>query len=104
MTLSGAYSPAFSDEEIETIRKSAAGHKRNIAIVDILLSSGIRVSELVRLNRSSINLENRTCIVFGKGTKQRVTYFDVHTKIDTTLRYANVHQSNVRHSHQKFIC
>ena len=181
--------PAFSDEQIETIRKSASNNKRNIAIIDILLSSGIRVSELVRLNRSSINLSTRTCTVFGKGAKQRVTYFNVrtktelerylktrkdknnalfvtsrkkrkngaysrltvnsiekmirgigartdienvhphrfrrtmatraidkgmpieqvqvllgHTKIDTTLRYANVQQSNVRYSHRKFIC
>lgn len=181
--------PAFSDEQIENIRKSVSGNKRNIAIVDILLSSGIRVSELARLDRSSINLSARTCVVFGKGAKQRETYFDVrakielenylksrkdknkalfvterknnrngthsrlsvnaiekmirevgvktqienvhphrfrrtmatraidkgmpieqvqvllgHTKIDTTLRYANVQQSNVRHSHQKYVC
>lgn len=181
--------PAFSDEQIENIRKSVSGNKRNIAIVDILLSSGIRVSELARLDRSSINLVARTCVVFGKGAKQRETYFDVrakielenylksrkdknkalfvterknnrnrthsrlsvnaiekmirevgvktqienvhphrfrrtmatraidkgmpieqvqvllgHTKIDTTLRYANVQQGNVRHSHQKYVC
>ena len=154
-----------------------------------MLSSGIRISELVRLNRSSVNLNERTCVVFGKGAKQREIYFDVrtkiefenylrnrkdknralfvtsrkrkkggiytrltvnsvekmireigskteienvhphrfrrtmatkaidkgmpieqvqvllgHTKIDTTLRYANVQQANVRHSHEKFIC
>ena len=181
--------PAFSDEQIEVIRKTAAQNNRDIAIIDILLSSGIRVSELVRLNRSSINLNSRTCVVFGKGSKQRETYFDVrtkielenylktrkdknralfvsshkkskhgtysrltinsvekmirkigirtdiddvhphrfrrtmatkaidkgmpieqvqvllgHTKIDTTLRYANVQQDNVRHAHQKYIC
>lgn len=181
--------PALSDEQIEVIRKTVAENKRNLAIVDILLSSGIRVSELVRLNRSSINLNSRTCIVFGKGSKQRETYFDVrtkielenylktrkdknralfvslhkknkhgiytrltvnsvekiireigqkteienvhphrfrrtmatraidkgmpieqvqvllgHTKIDTTLRYANVQQNNVKYSHQKYVC
>ena len=74
--------PALSDEQIEVIRKTVAENKRNLAIVDILLSSGIRVSELVRLNRSSINLNSRTCIVFGKGAKQRETYFDVRTKIE----------------------
>lgn len=181
--------PALSDEQIEVIRKSAAENTRNLAIIDILLSSGIRVSELVHLNRSSINLNSRTCIVFGKGSKQRETYFDVrtkielenylksrkdknralfvserkktkhgaytrlsansiermirkigektdienihphrfrrtmatraidkgmpieqvqvllgHTKIDTTLRYANVQQNNVKYSHQKYVC
>lgn len=180
---------ALSEEQIEVIRKKASNNNRNLAIIDFLLSSGIRVSELVRLNRSSINLNSRTCIVFGKGAKQRETYFDVrtkielenylktrkdknralfvterkkskhgsysrlsinsiekmireigqktdienvhphrfrrtmatraidkgmpieqvqvllgHTKIDTTMRYANVQQANVRYSHQKFIC
>lgn len=181
--------PALSDEQIEVIRKTASKNKRSIAIVDFLLSSGIRVSELVKLNRSSINLNSRTCIVYGKGAKQRETYFDVrtkielenylksrrdknsalfvterkkskngtyarlsvnsveklirqigcesdvenvhphrfrrtlatkaidkgmpieqvqvllgHSKIDTTLRYANVQQSNVKYAHRKFIC
>ena len=181
--------PALSEEQIEVIRKTAAENSRNLAIIDILLSSGIRVSELVHLNRNSINLNSRTCIVLGKGSKQRETYFDVrtkielenylktrkdknralfvashknskngiykrlsvnsiekmireighktdienvhphrfrrtmatkaidkrmpieqvqvllgHAKIDTTLHYANVQQSNVRHSHQKYIC
>lgn len=181
--------PALTEEQIEVIRKTASKDKRSLAIVDFLLSSGIRVSELVRLNRSSIDLNSRSCIVYGKGAKQRETYFDVrtkielenylksrkdknkalfvtekkktkngsysrlsinsvekiirnigyesdieklhphrfrrtvatraidkgmpieqvqfllgHSKIDTTLRYANVQQSNVRYSHQKFIC
>ena len=167
----------------------ASENCRDIAIIDLLLSSGIRISELVNLDRSAINLNSRTCIVFGKGSKQRESYFDVktkielekylksrkdknralfvssrkktknntytrltvnsiekmireigaktqienvhphrfrrtmatnaidkgmpieqvqvllgHTKIDTTLRYANVQQVNVRHSHQKYIC
>lgn len=181
--------PALSEEEIEAIRETVSDNKRNLVIVDLLLSSGIRVGELVRLNRSSINLNSRSCIVFGKGEKQRITYFDVrtkfelenylksrkdknkalfvsfrkknkngiytrlkintvekiiretgvkadienvhphrfrrtlatraidkgmpieqvqvllgHTKIDTTLHYANVQQTNVRFSYQKFIC
>lgn len=181
--------PALSEEQIEVIRKNASKNIRSLAIIDFLLSSGIRVSELVKLNRSSINLNSRTCIVYGKGSKQRETYFDVrtkielenylksrkdknkalfvtqkkkskngsysrlsinsiekiirtigyesdidklhphrfrrtlatraidkgmpieqvqfllgHSKIDTTLRYANVQQANVKYSHQKYIC
>ena len=181
--------PELSEEQIEVIREAAFENKRNLAIIDLLFSSGIRVSELVRLNRASINLNSRTCIVFGKGAKQRETYFDVrtkielenylktrkdknkalfvssrrnnktgtysrlsvnsiekiirdtgikaeienvhphrfrrtlatraidkgmpieqvqvllgHAKIDTTLRYANVQQNNIRYSHKKFIC
>ena len=73
---------ALTDEQIEMIRKKASFSKRNLAIVDFLLSSGIRVSELNKLNRNSIDLENRSCLVFGKGAKQRETYFDVRTKVE----------------------
>lgn len=61
----------LTDEEIELSRKTAAFSRRNIAIIDLLLSSGIRVSELHKLNRNTIDLENRTCIVYGKGANQR---------------------------------
>ena len=74
--------PAFSSEQIEIIRKAASENCRDIAIIDLLLSSGIRISELVNLDRSAINLNSRTCIVFGKGSKQRESYFDVKTKIE----------------------
>lgn len=74
--------PTFFDEQIEIMRKAAASNSRNIAIIDLLNSSGIRVSELVNLNRTSIDLNSRSCIVFGKGAKQRETYFDVRTKIE----------------------
>ena len=73
--------------------------KWNIAIIDILLSSGIRVSELVNLDRSAVDLNSRTCMPI-----EQVQVLLGHTKIDTTLRYANVQQSNVRHSHQKYVC
>ena len=74
--------PAFTEEQIELLRSEAAGDVRNAAIVDMLLSSGLRVSELVKLNRSSVNLNTRTCTVLGKGAKQREIYFDVRTKIE----------------------
>lgn len=60
----------------------ASENCRDIAIIDLLLSSGIRISELVNLDRSAINLNSRTCIVFGKGSKQRESYFDVKPKIE----------------------
>ena len=49
---------------------------RNLAIIDLLASSGIRISELVNLNRDDINFENKSCLVFGKGKKMREVYFD----------------------------
>ena len=54
---------------------------RDLSMIDLLASTGIRVGELVRLNKSDIDFENRECIVFGKGNKQRKVYFDARTKI-----------------------
>ncbi len=173
----------YSDEALELMRDYSET-LRDHAIIDILASTGMRVGELVKLNRADIDFDNRECIVLGKGNRQRKVYFDArtkihlqkyirsrvddnealfvsmqkpfnrllisgveirlrelgkkleinkvhphkfrrtlatmaidkgmpieqvqvllgHTKIDTTLRYANVQQTNVRYSHQKYIC
>lgn len=173
----------YSDETLEKLR-NVCDNKRDLAIVDLLISSGIRVSELVNINISDLNFDNCSCKVFGKGNKEREVYFDAktklhiqeyladrtddelslfisnirpykrigtravemmlqklatkieingvyphkfrrtlatkaidkgmpieqvqkllgHTKIDTTLHYAQVSQSNVKISHHKFIC
>ena len=70
----------YSDEELERMRDSR-NNSRDLAIIDILSSTGIRVGELVNLNISDIDLEKRECIVLGKGNKQRKVYFDARTKI-----------------------
>ena len=173
----------YSDESIEKLR-NICNNKRDLAIIDLLISSGIRVIELVRINISDLNFDNCSCKVFGKGNKEREVYFDAktklhiqeyletrtdneialfignikphkrigtrtvekmlqklaskielkgvyphkfrrtlatkaidkgmpieqvqkllgHTKIDTTLHYAQVNQSNVKISHKKYIC
>ena len=54
---------------------------RDLAIIDMLASTGMRVGEMVLLNRSDIDFDERECIVFGKGSKERVVYFDARTKI-----------------------
>ena len=54
---------------------------RNLALIDMLASTGMRVGELVLLNRDDINFEERECVVFGKGSKERMVYFDARTKI-----------------------
>lgn len=172
----------YTDENLEIMRDNCE-NLRDLAIIDLLASTGMRVGELVQLNRLDIDFENRECIVFGKGKKERPVYFDArtkihlknylnsrvdthpalfvtlfkntkrlgiagveirlrklgqklgiskvhphkfrrtlatkaidkgmpieqvqkllgHAKIDTTLAYAMVNQSNVKHSHQKFI-
>ena len=70
----------YSDEELERMRDNC-NNSRDLAIIDILSSTGIRVGELVNLNISDIDLEKRECIVLGKGNKQRKVYFDARTKI-----------------------
>lgn len=71
----------FTDEEIELFRNSFSENTRNLSIINLLISSGIRIGELVNLNINDINLTNRTGIVHGKGNKERIIYFDVKTKI-----------------------
>ena len=70
----------YSDESLEIMR-DFAGNIRDLALIDLLSSTGIRVGELVKLNRNDIDFENRECIVFGKGDKERKVYFDARTKI-----------------------
>ena len=70
----------FSDEQIIQLRESCT-NKRDLALVDFLNSSMIRVGELQQLNRTDIEFSERECIVFGKGSKERVAYFDGNAKI-----------------------
>ncbi len=70
----------YSDESLEIMR-DYCDNPMDLAMIDLLSSTGIRVGELVRLNRSDIDFENRECIVFGKGDKERKVYFDARTKI-----------------------
>jgi len=71
---------AFTDETIEVLRDTCT-EVRNLAMVELLASSGMRVGELVKLNRNDINFNERSCIVFGKGSSEREVYFDARTKI-----------------------
>ena len=70
----------YSDEALELMRDSCE-NSRDLALIDILASTGMRVGELVKLNRADIDFQNRECIVTGKGNKQRIVYFDARTKI-----------------------
>ena len=70
----------YTDEALEIMRDQC-GCLRDLALIDLLASTGMRVGELVRLNKADIDFENRECIVFGKGSKERPVYFDARTKI-----------------------
>ena len=70
----------INDEDIEKLRDKCLC-KRDLAIVDLLYSTGIRVGELVNLNIQDLNFEDRECVVFGKGGKERKVYFDAKAKL-----------------------
>lgn len=70
----------YSDETLELMRDKCT-ELRDQAMIDILASTGMRVGEMVLLNREDINFTERECVVFGKGDKERIVYFDARTKI-----------------------
>ena len=70
----------LTDENVEVLRDNC-DEIRDLAIVELLTSTGIRVGELVRLNIEDIDFYERECLVFGKGGSERVVYFDARTKI-----------------------
>lgn len=70
----------YTEENIELMRQNCK-NARDLAIIDMLYSTGMRVGELVRLNILDIDFENKECVVLGKGNKQRKVYFDAKTKI-----------------------
>ena len=70
----------YSDETLEIMRDNCSSI-RDLAMIDLLASSGMRVGEMSALNRDDINFNERECVVFGKGSKERIVYFDARTKI-----------------------
>ena len=70
----------YTDEELEKMRDHCT-NSRDLAIIDMLASTGMRIGEMVLLNKADINFNERECVVFGKGDKARVVYFDARTKI-----------------------
>lgn len=80
----------IADESMEIMRDNVA-HPRDLAIIDMLASTGMRVGELCKLNRNDVNFESQECVVLGKGDKERIVYFDARAK---------VHLQNYLHSRQ----
>ena len=70
----------YSDEDLEKMRDNCE-ELRDLAMIDMLASTGMRVGEMVLLNRDDINFTERECKVFGKGDKERVVYFDARAKL-----------------------
>ena len=70
----------YSDEALEIMRDNCV-ELRDLAIIDMFASTGMRVGEMVLLNREDVDFNERECVVFGKGNKERIVYFDARTKI-----------------------
>ena len=70
----------YSDETLELMRDNCS-EIRDLTMIDLLASTGMRVGEMVLLNRTDIDFNERECIVFGKGDKERIVYFDARTKL-----------------------
>ena len=70
----------YTDEALETMRDNCT-ELRDLAMIDLLASTGMRVGEMVLLNQDDIDFNERECIVFGKGDQERLVYFDARTKI-----------------------
>lgn len=70
----------LTDENLERLRDECE-NIRDLSLIELLISTGMRVGELVNLNISSLNFEERSCIVLGKGNKEREVYFDAKTKL-----------------------
>lgn len=71
---------AYSDDEIERLRDNC-NEIRDLALIEMLASTGMRIGELVLLNRDDIDFIERECKVLGKGDKERIVYFDARTKL-----------------------
>ena len=70
----------YTDEELEIMRDNC-DEIRDLAIIDMLASTGMRVGEMVLLNREDLDFSERECVVFGKGDKERIVYFDARAKL-----------------------
>lgn len=82
----------YTDEELEEMR-DACTEIRDLAIIDFLSSTGVRVGELVKLDKVDVNMQERSCVVLGKGAKEREVYFDARTKIHLQ-NYLNARTDN----------
>ena len=82
----------YTDEALELMRDNCT-ELRDLAIIDMLASTGMRVGEMVLLNREDIDFNERECVVFGKGGKERIVYFDARTKIHLQ-NYLNSRKDN----------
>ena len=99
----------YTDEALELMRDNCTT-TRDLAIIDLLASSGMRVGEMVMLNREDIDFNERECVVIGKGNKERLVYFDARTKIhllfypyQVYINWTPKEEGNILYNDKKFV-
>ena len=70
----------LTDENLEKLRDTCS-NVRDLAILELLISTDMRVGEITRLNISDMNFQERSCIVLGKGNSEREVYFSAKSKM-----------------------
>ena len=83
----------LTDENLERLRDEC-NNVRDLSLIELLISTGMRVGEIVNLNINDLNLEDRSCVVLGKGNKQREVYFDAKTKLHLKQYLYKRHDDN----------
>ena len=83
----------LTDENLERLR-DGCNNVRDLSLIELLISTGMRVGEIVNLNINDLNLEDRSCVVLGKGNKQREVYFDAKTKLHLKQYLYKRHDDN----------
>lgn len=83
----------YSDDELETMRDNCI-ELRDLAIIDMLASTGMRIGEMVLLNKEDVDFNERECVVLGKGNKERIVYFDARTKLHLQKYIASRQDNN----------
>lgn len=76
----------LTDEEVERIRIACESERpvkreRDIALINFMLDSGVRVSELCSINLADVDFTKMQCKVLGKGNKERMVYFSPRTLV-----------------------
>ena len=90
----------LTDEELAKVRDACIGDPRAMALIEVLYSTGARVSEIVNLNRSDIDLNSREVILFGKGNKYRKSFLSGRAVVELR-RYWNTRSDDDPHA---FVC
>lgn len=67
--------PSYSQMEVERMRLSGLS-KRDAALINFMLSTACRISEVIGINRDDLDFQNGEVKVLGKGNKERKVYLD----------------------------